>query len=598
MATFFLLALFSIVPSAVYAQDAPDNGKPCYQDPLQVKCNQLCWTQAQCKEKEGIWEQNKQSEKLCGEGNKEWGHCYPHDREVTLQVPIGEVKEVTDVGKYIKIVYLFGLGIAGLVAVIMFIHAGLQWMVSGGNSHSIEAAKTRIRNVAIGMALLFGSYTILSAINPDLVKMRVPRAHLIRNVALEFAKPDGSKMFGECNVDDPRSISACQAACPGCQCIEQNDDAITIAAKVVSAAAVAVVGSTVFAGTAAAQFGGKVLQASAKTGKALFSKLLSFCTQGVELGIICALGATATVDDLQKKVTSVGVCIPPASNLEKGEICAFDGNCKSGKCLGGSREPVLQFIGVCADGTEGSPCEEVSDCSQMPEPEGERVCAKGPGDTKWCTTARNRKKGSPCEAREVGDELSSECGLGLGCQVPEVDFLMFSFREGIGWCVDARIAAGGAAQYIGDGCGNGCPGQDRFEELGYLLQCLAPPNEAERCTRRCTIDSECAAGCPAVGQCSCSSGVCAVGAGQAQQVQVLQNGAAGCENQALRRCADGLQCVGPFEALRSAVDGHAQSVCSDGAFGSRCLNAEECDDGLLCDNDLDRGTLTCIREPV
>ncbi len=101
------------------------------------------------------------------------------------------------IGEYIKAVYLYLVGIAGLVAVIVFIHAGFEWMASGGNTHSIEDAKKKILNASIGMVILFGSYTILNAINPRLTRYEGIRVPIIKRVALDFASmetdvnPDG-----------------------------------------------------------------------------------------------------------------------------------------------------------------------------------------------------------------------------------------------------------------------------------------------------------------------------------------------------------------------------------------------------------------------
>lgn len=90
------------------------------------------------------------------------------------------------IGQYIKAIYLYFLGIAGLIAVIMLIHAGFEWMASGGNTKTVEKAKTRMRNVSIGAVILFGSYTILNVINPDLVKFKGIRIQILKRVPIEF----------------------------------------------------------------------------------------------------------------------------------------------------------------------------------------------------------------------------------------------------------------------------------------------------------------------------------------------------------------------------------------------------------------------------
>ena len=548
--------------------------KTCAEEPKQPKCNPVCWQQEQCKKEKGVWEQSKKSDEMCPSVEGKWGYCFPPNVETTLQIPIGEAKDVADVGKYLKTVYLFLLGIGGLVGAITLIHAGFLWIVSGGNAASIERAKKHIQDAAIGLLLLFGSYTILSAINPDLVKLKVPKAQLLRNLALEFEPVKVGKMGSECNVADQRSVNECRAACPGCECFEFDNAMVTLA-QVVSWGAVAAAGSAMFAGTAVAHVGSKVLSAGGKTLKYFFGKTLSFCTgSGFPIPIVCALGAGTAIDDAARKLTGKGVCMPPAKNLPAGELCAFNANCASGKCVGGSTEAELGLIGVCGDGTDGSPCREIGDCNQMPE--NDRVCAEGPGDTKWCATAANRKKGSPCRAREVGDELTSECGLGLGCKVTEGDLFTFSTKEGIGWCVGEREAAGGPPQYVGDSCtGVDCPVGLRCQAWEF--------GKAESCNMVCDSDEACVAACPPGEQCYCgdaSPRICVKGArvvAAPAPVEILQNGGAGCDNQAARRCADGLICTADATLYRDGGNVRGPShVCTDKQPDSLCTSNEEC----------------------
>lgn len=90
------------------------------------------------------------------------------------------------IGEYIKAVYLYLVGIAGLIAVLVLIHAGFEWMASGGNTHAIENAKKRILNASIGLVILFGSYTILNTINPDLVKFESLTIRIIKGIPIDF----------------------------------------------------------------------------------------------------------------------------------------------------------------------------------------------------------------------------------------------------------------------------------------------------------------------------------------------------------------------------------------------------------------------------
>ena len=74
--------------------------------------------------------------------------------------------------QYIGGIYTFMLSIAGVVAAVMMMVGGFQYVTSAGDKGKVGAAKTRIANAMIGLVLALGSYAMLYAINPDLVSFR------------------------------------------------------------------------------------------------------------------------------------------------------------------------------------------------------------------------------------------------------------------------------------------------------------------------------------------------------------------------------------------------------------------------------------------
>lgn len=82
--------------------------------------------------------------------------------------------KVEDVAQYIGIMYNFLLSIVGLVAAVMMIIGGFQYLTSAGDTGKIGAAKSRMANAFIGMVLAFGAYAILNTINPALLNLKVP----------------------------------------------------------------------------------------------------------------------------------------------------------------------------------------------------------------------------------------------------------------------------------------------------------------------------------------------------------------------------------------------------------------------------------------
>lgn len=84
--------------------------------------------------------------------------------------PEGTVNE-NSVGQYVQAVYNYGIGIAGILAAVVIMAAGVMWLVAGGNAGRVEEAKEWIKAAVTGLILALVSYTILLTINPDLIKL-------------------------------------------------------------------------------------------------------------------------------------------------------------------------------------------------------------------------------------------------------------------------------------------------------------------------------------------------------------------------------------------------------------------------------------------
>lgn len=106
----------------------------------------------------------------CLEG---YGYCTAKEKSLTLQVPIGGLKNTTGLNQYIPAVYNYLIAIVGIVAIVMIMVGGLQYLTAG-SSGRVQEAKNRIIGAVIGLILALASYTILQTINPNLVKMQLP----------------------------------------------------------------------------------------------------------------------------------------------------------------------------------------------------------------------------------------------------------------------------------------------------------------------------------------------------------------------------------------------------------------------------------------
>ncbi len=101
----------------------------------------------------------------------------------------GSQTSVNFIAEYINAVYGWILGAAALVAVVMMMIGGLQYVLSRGKPKYIEKAKTRITNAITGIVLLLAAYNIAFLIDPRLTDLQEIG---IKNVeGIEYFPPDG-----------------------------------------------------------------------------------------------------------------------------------------------------------------------------------------------------------------------------------------------------------------------------------------------------------------------------------------------------------------------------------------------------------------------
>jgi len=153
--------------------------------------NPICWTEKECvdyrkqaydaSDSGGFFPNEGDCTGNSGSSDDPWGKCTPSGSTV-LSIGIGGKTTFTHVGDYIQTVYNYILGIAGIVAVVVIMVAGIQWIVAGGNSSIISASKKRIEGAFIGLFLAYSSFFILGSINPWLTKFRLPQTWIIKQI--------------------------------------------------------------------------------------------------------------------------------------------------------------------------------------------------------------------------------------------------------------------------------------------------------------------------------------------------------------------------------------------------------------------------------
>jgi len=97
--------------------------------------------------------------------------------DYTLMAPLPgspEVEKVNNLTVYLEALFKYAITIAAILAVIMIVIGGLQYIGAAGNTSVIEDAKDRIYWAIVGLILALGSWLILNTINPELKELKLP----------------------------------------------------------------------------------------------------------------------------------------------------------------------------------------------------------------------------------------------------------------------------------------------------------------------------------------------------------------------------------------------------------------------------------------
>lgn len=77
-----------------------------------------------------------------------------------LENPLG----VTNINQFIGKLISAALGLSGAVALLMFVWGGVQWLTSGGNVDRIKSGKSTLTWAALGIVVIFTSYTLVNVL--------------------------------------------------------------------------------------------------------------------------------------------------------------------------------------------------------------------------------------------------------------------------------------------------------------------------------------------------------------------------------------------------------------------------------------------------
>jgi len=116
-----------------------------------------------------------------------------------------EITNETDLGEYLGIIFKVILGIIGVLAVVMIIVGGVQYMTTdalGGK----ENGKETVTNAVAGLILALSSWLILNTINPDLVSFKLN----IKEVGVKGVSPDAPPQITTVTIGDQQFQTSCK----------------------------------------------------------------------------------------------------------------------------------------------------------------------------------------------------------------------------------------------------------------------------------------------------------------------------------------------------------------------------------------------------
>jgi hypothetical protein len=86
------------------------------------------------------------------------------------QIPgIDEIASSDGIANFLNQLYRICIGLGAVLAVLMIMRAGLEFMTSQGSVRSNEKARTHLSNAILGLVLLLSPVVVFSVINPEIL---------------------------------------------------------------------------------------------------------------------------------------------------------------------------------------------------------------------------------------------------------------------------------------------------------------------------------------------------------------------------------------------------------------------------------------------
>ena len=113
-------------------------------------------------------------------------YCYApkNSTSVRLNIQIGGTSQVNNLETYVQVAYQWMVTAGVIIAIVLVMIGGLQYVLGAASQSQISSAKKRIQNAVIGLILLLSCILIIETVNPKLSSIAVPRFPMIKTVNL------------------------------------------------------------------------------------------------------------------------------------------------------------------------------------------------------------------------------------------------------------------------------------------------------------------------------------------------------------------------------------------------------------------------------
>lgn len=159
----------------------------CYQREDQYPENsEICWTREQCLEGTQTGYGNDWHDDVpdCDDQKEPMGYCYAGPKSISTIIAISGNNTFASLAEYIDALYRYLVPTMAVVAVVMVMIAGLQYILSRGNPSAVKQAKERIAKAVVGLILLLSAYTLAYFLDPRLVEFTQLRIPKIKQVVM------------------------------------------------------------------------------------------------------------------------------------------------------------------------------------------------------------------------------------------------------------------------------------------------------------------------------------------------------------------------------------------------------------------------------